>query len=132
MAERKYHYGLGKRKTSVAKVRLYEKGKGEYTINERKFEEYFTVDMDRKDAIKPLKVTGTEKQFDLSVITRGGGVSSQADAVQLGIARALVDFDPELKSQLKKEGLMTRDSREKERKKPGLKRARRAPQWSKR
>lgn len=132
MAERRYHYGLGKRKTAVAKVRLYEKGTGECTVNERNLAEYFPLKELQEAALAPLKVVDMLKKFDISVIADGGGINGQADAVKLGISRALLDFDPELKSMLKKEGLLTRDSREKERKKPGLKRARRAPQWSKR
>ena len=132
MAERRYHYGLGKRKTSVAKVRLYEKGKGEFTVNEKTLKEFFPVEKLQKAAVAPLKVTDLAKKFDVVVLTNGGGITGQAEAVRLGVSRALIDFDPELKSVLKAEGFLTRDSRMKERKKPGLKKARRAPQWSKR
>jgi small subunit ribosomal protein S9 len=132
MAERKYYYGLGKRKTAIAKVRLYEKGKGEITVNEKTVSEFFPIPSLVETLSAPLKVTGNEKAFDVTVVTVGGGINGQAEAVQLGIARALLVFDAELKTVMKKEGFLTRDSREKERKKPGLKRARRAPQWSKR
>jgi len=132
MAERRYYYGLGKRKTALAKVRLYEKGSGEFTVNDKPITEYFPIVDLQETAKAPLKVTNNVKVFDISVVTRGGGVNGQAEAVRLGITRALIDFDPDLKSALKKEGYLTRDSRMKERKKPGLKGARRAPQWSKR
>ena len=126
----RYHYANGKRKTSVARVRMYE-GKGKFIVNEKPIEEYFFGDL-IGNVKSPLKLVNLQKRFDLSIKVEGGGVSSQADAVRHGIAKALLEFDPALRSQLKKAGLLTRDSRVKERKKFGLHRARRAPQFSKR
>ncbi len=127
----KYFSAIGRRKTSIARVRLYKKGSGAMLVNDMKAEDYFT-----KDAMKvvkqPLKLTGNLKEFTLSVICRGGGKNGQAAAIRHGISRALVDMDEELKPGLRAKGWMTRDARRKERKKPGLKKARRAPQWSKR
>ena len=126
-----YFYANGKRKTSVARVRLYENGKGEIIVNNKPFTEYFFGEL--LGSIKaPLKIANALKLFDVTALVEGGGVSSQADAVRHGISKALLEYDPELRSQLKKAGFLTRDARVKERKKPGLKRARRAPQWAKR
>lgn len=127
----RYFYANGKRKTSVARVRLYEKGKGDIIVNNKPIEEYFFGTL-IGNIKSPLKLANAVKMFDITVKVVGGGVSSQSDAVRHGIAKALLEFDPELRSQLKKAGLLTRDSRTKERKKFGLKRARRAPQWAKR
>lgn len=127
----RYFYANGKRKTSVARVRLYEKGKGDIVVNNKPVEEYFFGTL-IGNIKSPLKLANAVKMFDITVKVVGGGVSSQSDAVRHGIAKALLEFDPELRSQLKKAGLLTRDSRTKERKKFGLKRARRAPQWAKR
>ncbi|MDD4351896.1 MAG: 30S ribosomal protein S9 [Candidatus Gracilibacteria bacterium] len=132
MAESKYYYGTGKRKTAIAKVRLYEKGKGEITVNDKTVKEYFDTQSEFTAIAAPLKLTGNEKTFDISIKVRGSGKEAQADAICHGISRALLEFDIELRPTLKKAGLLTRDPRAKERKKPGLKRARRAPQWSKR
>lgn len=126
-----YHYAVGKRKTSIARVRLYEGGKGEFTVNDKNIKDYFYGNY-VSNVMIPLKLTSNSKTFDVSVRVSGGGTSSQADAVRHAISRALVEYDPELRMQLKKEGLITRDSRIKERKKPGLRRARRSPQWAKR
>lgn len=133
LMERKgrYFYANGKRKTAVARVRLYEKGKGEIVVNNKPVDEYFFGTL-IGNIKSPLKIADVVKNFDITVKVVGGGVSSQADAVRHGISKALLEFDPELRSQLKKAGLLTRDSRTKERKKFGLKRARRAPQWAKR
>lgn len=126
-----YFYATGKRKTSVARVRLYENGKGEIVVNNKGISDYFFGEL--IPSVKaPLKIANALKLFDVTALVEGGGVSSQADAVRHGISRALLEYDPELRSQLKKAGFLTRDSRVKERKKPGLKRARRAPQWAKR
>lgn len=126
-----YFYANGKRKTSVARVRLYENGKGDIVVNNKPFTEYFFGEL--IGSIKaPLKIANALKLFDITALIEGGGVSSQADALRHGISKALLEYDPELRSQLKKAGFLTRDSRVKERKKPGLKRARRAPQWAKR
>ncbi len=126
-----YFYANGKRKTSIARVRLYENGKGEIIVNNKPITDYFFGEL--IPSVKaPLKIANALKLFDITALVTGGGVSSQADAVRHGISKALLEYDPELRSQLKKAGLLTRDSRVKERKKPGLKRARRAPQWAKR
>ena len=127
----RYFYANGKRKTSVARVRLYENGKGDIVINEKPIKEYFFGAL-IGNVTAPLKLTSTTKNFDISIKVIGGGISSQSEAARHGIAKALLEFDPELRGVLKKEGLLTRDSRVKERKKFGLKRARRAPQFSKR
>ncbi len=127
-----YYYACGKRKTSVARVRLYPKGKGSIVVNDKSAQEYFTMDTSMGIIQAPLKLTGTMKEFDISVLVTGGGVNSQAEAVRHGIARGLLLFNDGLRLTLKKAGFLTRDARIKERKKPGLKRARRAPQFSKR
>lgn len=127
-----YFYASGKRKTSVARVRLYPKGKGAITINEKPLNDYFKQVTSSGIINSPLKLTGHAKDFDVSVKVIGGGTNSQADAVRHGISRALLIFDETLRVTLKKAGFLTRDARIKERKKPGLKRARRAPQFSKR
>lgn len=126
-----YFYANGKRKTSVARVRLYENGKGEIIVNNHSINDYFFGEL--IGSIKaPLKIANALKLFDITALVTGGGISSQADAVRHGISKALLEYDPELRSALKKAGFLTRDSRVKERKKFGLKRARRAPQWAKR
>lgn len=126
-----YFYANGKRKTSVVRVRLYENGKGEIVVNNHPITDYFFGEL--ISSIKaPLKIANALKLFDVVALAEGGGISSQADALRHGISKALLQYDPELRSQLKKAGFLTRDSRVKERKKPGLKRARRAPQWAKR
>jgi len=129
------YYGTGKRKTSVARVFL-RPGKGEVTLyvnkRPRPFLEYFTLE-DHKHKIKqPLLLTDKEKKFDMFIRVNGGGSSSQAEAIRLGIARALIEFNRELKPTLKSAGLLTRDARIKERKKYGLLGARKAPQYHKR
>ena len=126
----KYFYANGKRKTSIARIRLYE-GKGEIIVNERSLEDYFFGTL-IGNVKAPLKLVDMLKRFDISVKVIGGGISSQAEAVRHGIAKALIVFDPELRTLLKRAGFLTRDARVKERKKFGLHRARRAPQWSKR
>lgn len=132
-AEKKgnYHYSNGKRKTSIARVRLYENGKGEIMINDRPLNEYFFGTL-IGNVKSPLKLVDLLKRFDVDVKVSGGGVSSQSDAVRHGIAKALTVFDPALRTPLKRAGFISRDSRNKERKKPGLHGARRAPQWAKR
>ena len=129
---RNYFYANGKRKTSMATVRLYVDGQGTITINNRSFENYFTVFTDRDKVLSPLRMAGALKTFDLSVMVSGGGVHSQAEAVRHAISKALLEHDAALRSILKPAGFLTRDSRIKERKKYGLKKARRAPQWQKR
>jgi len=130
--EGKYFYGLGRRKTAIASVRLYS-GKGDVFINDKTDTGYFggLEDMIKKVS-SPLVLTGNKQKFDISAKVNGGGISAQADAVLLGVARALLELDAELKPTLRKSGFLTRDPRKKERKKPGLLRARKAPQFSKR
>lgn len=129
------YYGTGRRKTSVARVYL-RPGKGEVklVVNKRKrvFEEYFPHKIHKMAIYKPLSLTSTIDNFDLYFNINGGGVSAQADAIKLGVSRALLEFNSELRPVLKKNGLLTRDSREKERKKYGLLKARKASQYHKR
>lgn len=126
-----YYEGLGRRKLSSARVRLYA-GDGVIIVNDKPANEYFSREMDLYALTKPLKVAGLDNSFDVSVKVQGGGVTGQAEAISLGIARALLRADQELRSPLRQHGLLTRDARAKERKKPGLKRARKAPQYTKR
>ena len=125
------NYGTGKRKTPVARVFL-RPGKGGATVNGRPLEEYFTTVDQRKLVVEPLQVTENVENFDLYITVKGGGLSGQAGAVRHGIAKALVDFDPDLRGVLKEQGLLTRDARKKERKKPGQRGARARFQFSKR
>lgn len=122
---------VGRRKTAAARVRIMP-GSGRITVNGRAYLEYFPYFEWQKMVMAPLKAVGKEKTFDISVKIVGGGQKGQASAVQHGISRALVVWNEDLKKTLKTQGYLTRDARVKERKKPGLKRARRAPQWSKR
>jgi len=122
---------LGRRKNAVARVYL-QKGKGNITINNRELKEYFPSEVLISTVMKPLKLTETDKSFDVKVNVNGGGISGQAGAVSLGISRALVEIDENHKPTLKAEGLMTRDPRMVERKKPGQKKARKKFQFSKR
>lgn len=128
----KYFYGRGGRKTATARVRLFLKGKGEITVNDLPFNEYFPTPDMRNAVLKPLAMTGHDKNTNLIIKVVGSGKIAQSIAVRHGISRALLMLNPELRPVLKAEGLLTRDPRVKERKKPGLKRARRAPQWAKR
>ena len=130
MAQVQY-YGTGRRKSSVARVRLIP-GKGQITINGRPFVDYVPNGAVRLDVLQPLTLTGTEASYDVLVNVCGGGINGQAGAIRHGITRALLEVNPEYRSVLKKAGLVTRDPRAKERKKYGLKGARRAPQFSKR
>lgn len=131
VASQKYHYACGKRKTSIASVRLIEEGSGKIVVNETPIDDYFHGVL--IGLIKaPLKLVGKGKDYDISVKVEGGGKASQADAVRHGISKALVQADLVNRPVLKKAGFLIRDSRIKERKKPGLKKARRAPQWAKR
>lgn len=129
MAE--YIEAVGRRKTATARVRLYP-GTGEIVVNDKPMEEYFGRALDRMILRQPLALVGAENTHNISVRVRGGGEGGQAAAVRLGIARALVESDPNLRGPLKSAGFLTRDARAKERKKPGLKRARKAPQYTKR
>jgi len=121
----------GRRKAAVARVRL-RPGQGAITVNRRKVDEYFPSATHRQLITEPLRLTSTAEAYDVDCTIHGGGVAGQAGALRLGIARALIDLDAELRGALKKAGLLTRDSREKESKKYGLKKARKAPQYSKR
>ena len=125
------YYGTGRRKTSTARVFL-RPGSGAITVNHREFERFFPTDALRTNVKRPLLVTETGEKFDILATVAGGGVNGQAGAVRLGIARALVEFNAELRKQLKKDGLLTSDSRVKERKKYGLAGARKRFQFSKR
>ena len=127
-----YFYGTGRRKSSVARVRLYQ-GTGKVTINDRDIDDYFGLETLKFIVRQPLTVTDTQEKFDIVCRVAGGGVTGQAGAIRHGVARALLQFDAEnLRTTLKKAGFLTRDPRMKERKKYGLKGARRAPQFSKR
>lgn len=121
----------GRRKEAIARVRVTP-GSGDIRINGRTLEEYFPTRVHRMVAQSPLRSIGRDKDYDVLATIEGGGVNGQAGALRLGIARALIDLDPNLRSQLKSEGFLTRDAREKERRKYGLKKARKAPQYSKR
>lgn len=123
--------GTGRRKTSVARVRLRQ-GSGKVTVNHRPLNEYFTTAKERRDALAPLEITERLQAFDVEILVHGGGYTGQAGAVKLGIARALKIFDTELEHALRDSGMLTRDSRMKERKKYGLHGARRGTQFSKR
>ncbi len=121
----------GRRKEAVARVRL-RPGTGTITVNRKAIEAYFTTATGRMVVTEPLRLTNVEETYDIDVTVDGGGISGQAGAVRLGIARALIELDPEMRPPLKKAGLLTRDSRKKESKKYGLKKARKAPQYTKR
>lgn len=129
--EGNYYYGVGRRKTSSAQVRIYPTGSGAIVVNGKPVEEYFTRARDLQSVSGPLGVAGIGS-YTVTVIVRGGGVTGQSGAVMQGLARALVQANPDLRGALRREGYLTRDPREKERKKPGLKRARKAPQYTKR
>ncbi|NJN93522.1 MAG: 30S ribosomal protein S9 [Anaerolineales bacterium] len=132
MADTQYYEGLGRRKTATARVRLHTGGSGNFTVNDKPIQDYFSRDTDQVHINEALKVTGTDGRFNVTVKVMGGGVTGQAGAVRLGIARALLKADPDYRKVLREHGMLTRDSRAKERKKPGLKRARKAPQYTKR
>jgi small subunit ribosomal protein S9 len=122
---------VGRRKEAVARVKLV-RGTGKIVVNSRAFENYFPLETDRKVILQPLEITGTLNKYDIFAKVKGGGISGQAGALRLGIARALVETEPELKEILRKSGLLTRDPRMKERKKYGQKGARKRFQWTKR
>ncbi len=126
-----YYYGLGRRKTSIARVRLYP-GNGQITINGKNADELFTRPEQRRLIEEPLRHTGMQNSFSAVVRCTGGGINGWAGAIRLGIARALLASDESLRRPLRQAGMLTRDPRAKERKKPGLKRARKAPQYTKR
>ena len=129
--EGKYTESVGRRKRAIARVRLFP-GKGKIVINDRELKTYFPLVKLQEVVLLPLTMTGRKESVDVQVKVEGGGISGQADAVALGISRCLVTEDADVKGTLKKEGLMTRDSRRRERKKPGKRSARRSPQWAKR
>lgn len=129
MAE--YIEAVGRRKTASARVRLYP-GTGEIVVNDKPMNQYFGRDLDQMALRQPLSLVGAEATYNISVKVHGGGEGGQAAAVRLGIARALCESDANLRPVLKSAGFLTRDARAKERKKPGLKRARKAPQYTKR
>lgn len=128
----RYHHAVGRRKTAIAVARLTPKGDGTITVNGRKFEEYFPIAQLQKDVVSPLEAVGHLSDYSIQVHVRGGGIHGQAGAVRHAIARSLLIIDPAWRATLKPLGVLTRDPRAKERKKPGLHRARRAPQFSKR
>lgn len=128
----KYISTTGRRKTAIARIRLFAQGKNQIIVNDKDYRDYFQVESAQMKVREALDKMKLEDKFDVSVLVKGGGMDSQAEAVRHGIARALVKVDETCKKRLRKEGLLTRDSRMKERKKPGLKRARKAPRWSKR
>jgi len=127
-----YCEAVGRRKAATARVRLFSGGTGSIIINERPLETYFAREVDRLHLKGPLEATAMEDRFNVSVKVKGGGMRGQAGAVRLGIARALLKVDPDLRPILRKGGFLTRDARIKERKKPGLKRARKRPTFTKR
>ena len=131
-SKKKYYYGTGRRKSSVARVRVYENGTGSIIINGREIDNYFGLDTLKLIVNQPLVTTDLQGKVDVVVTVAGGGVSGQAGAIRHGISRALVLLNPEYRATLKAAGFLTRDPRMKERKKYGLKAARRAPQFSKR
>lgn len=127
-----YYEGIGRRKEASARVRLYPGGTGKLVINDKDGSEYISREGDMGILLQPLTVLGWERTYDVSVHVNGGGVSGQRDAIRLGIARALLKIDADTRPTLRTNGLLTRDARAKERKKPGLKRARKAPTYTKR
>ncbi|MBE2269792.1 MAG: 30S ribosomal protein S9 [Anaerolinea sp.] len=127
-----YYEGIGRRKTSSARVRLFPGGTGRIVINDKDGNEFISRAGDMEILLQPLTLIGQERNYDISVHVQGGGVTGQRDAIRLGIARALLLIDPDLRPQLRGADLLTRDARVKERKKPGLKRARKAPTYTKR
>jgi small subunit ribosomal protein S9 len=132
MADKKYIAAIGRRKSATAQVRITPDTKMTYVLNDRKLEEYFTVEELRKVVQAPFMGTERKDDFHVSVIVKGGGISAQAEAVRHGISRALIRYDENLRGALKQSGFLKRDPRSVERKKPGLRKARKRPAWSKR
>ncbi len=128
----KYHKGLGRRKEATAKVRLIPGGSGKVIVNNKPMEQYFTVEWHRQSIMSPLVAVGANADYDVSARIEGGGVAGQAIALRHGIARCLLLVNPDFRKTLRRAGYLTRDPRAKERKKPGLKRARKRGQWAKR
>jgi len=131
MKNAQYFYATGKRKSAIARVKLFEGGTGSVTVNNQKLKSYFSGIQPEK-VLSPLTLTNLTGSFDVTIEVLGGGKEAQSEAIRHGISRALTLFDPKLRPSLKKAGYIRRDARIRERKKPGLKRARRAPQWAKR
>ncbi len=127
-----YLYAIGRRKQAIAAVKLYKNGQGKMSVNGKLYSEYFSTDELEQIVSSPLKSVGQVDKVDIEANVSGGGLRGQAEAVRLGISRALVQLNVNFKKNLRKAGFLTRDPRVKERKKPGLKKARRAPQWQKR
>ncbi len=127
-----YIFAVGRRKSAIARVRLFDGGKGDFIVNNKTLEQYFPDFEYQYIILSPLKALGVAEKFNISVKVHGGGKKGQSEATRLGITRALLIHNPDFRSTFKPLGYLTRDSRVKERKKPGLKKARRAPQWQKR
>lgn len=127
-----YFYAIGRRKDATASVRIYPKGKGEFTVNGKDLKTYFMTPTLQAKVMQPFKDGGIEELYDITAMAKGGGINGQAEAVRHAITRALVAEDEDRRSNMKKLGLLKRDPRQVERKKPGLKKARKAPTWSKR
>ena len=130
--KKEYYEAVGRRKTSTARVRIWPDEKYEFIVNGKKLEEYFPMEGLVKKALSPLELLDLEAKFKITVVVNGGGTTGQAEAVRHGLSRVLVELNPEDRPKLRKKGFLTRDPRMKERKKPGLRGARRAPQWGKR
>lgn len=130
--EAQYIPAIGRRKSATAQVRITPDSKMTYVINEKGLDDYFSVEELRKVVKAPFAAAETKDEFHVSVVVTGGGISAQADAIRHGIARALIKYNEELRGDLKSAGYLKRDPRRKERKKPGLKKARKRPAWSKR
>jgi small subunit ribosomal protein S9 len=128
----RYFEAIGRRKSAVARVRLYTKGDKEFIVNKKPYQQYFTLPSDQEMAVSSMKKMKCLDKFRVTVKVQGGGHSAQAEAIRHGTARVLVDFNENFRKRLRKSGFLTRDPRMRERKKFGLKRARRAPQWQKR
>jgi small subunit ribosomal protein S9 len=132
ISEKQYYEAVGRRKTSVARVRIFPNTKASFVINDKELAEYFpTADL-RRTATESLDKSGIQQKFKVTVKLSGGGISSQSEAVRHALARAVIVYDPNLRTTVKKEGFLKRDPRAKERRKFGLKKARKSPQWSKR
>jgi small subunit ribosomal protein S9 len=132
MSSAQYYEGIGRRKAASARVRLFPGGTGKFIVNDKPLDEYLPRRGDVEIILQPLIIIGQERSYDISVHVDGGGISGQRDAIKLGVSRALLLIDPDTRGALKADGHLTRDARIKERKKPGLKRARKAPTFTKR
>ncbi|GIV83698.1 MAG: 30S ribosomal protein S9 [Candidatus Roseilinea sp.] len=130
--QQQYYEGVGRRKEATARARLYPQGSGRVLVNDKPVDQYFGREVDLITVHAPLKLTGADARFNVSVKVTGGGITGQAEAARMAIARALLEVDPEYRLMLKTAGYLSRDAREKERKKPGLKRARKGPTYTKR